>query len=240
MATIYPLRLRLSTAFLVIGERPVLVDAGSPGEADKIVRAMAKYHVSPGDLSLILLTHAHTDHAGSAKELRQRSGAPVALHPADGEMLRRGTMGRLNPLRPRHRLLELYVNKPFDGFEADVDLHDGQRLVEYGLAAEVVETPGHSAGSVSVVLDRPAPNELCDALIGDLLIGGFLGGLIDPRRPRLPYFAEDYGQILDSVATVADKAGGHYYCGHGGPLNALETAKWRERIAGQLPIAATG
>ena len=220
MATVHPIRLRLSNAFLVIGDRPVLVDAGSPGEAGKIERAMARHGVAPGDLSLILLTHAHTDHAGSAKELRRRSDAPVALHPADGEMLRHGSMGRLKPVRPRHRLLELYVNKPFDGFDADLELTQGMRLDEFGLPAEVVETPGHCAGSVSVVLDAANREEPRDALVGDLLIGGFLGGLFDRRRSRLPYFADDLQELRRSVETLRGHAAGAWYLGHGGPIPA--------------------
>ncbi|MEM6331483.1 MAG: MBL fold metallo-hydrolase [Planctomycetota bacterium] len=231
--TVHPIRLRLSNAFLAIGQRPVLVDAGSPGEADKIVRAMAGHGVAPRDLSLILLTHAHTDHAGAARQLRERSRAPVALHPADAAMLGRGTMGRLRPVRPRHRLLELYVNRPFDGLTPDVGLADGQRLDAYGLAAAVVHTPGHCAGSVSVVLDGPEgsadrlrgeADESAgrDALVGDLLIGGFLGGLLNRHRPRLPYFADDPAELRRSVARMIARAGGTWYAGHGGPLAASD------------------
>lgn len=222
---IYTIRLSLSNAFLVIGERPVLVDAGSPGEADKITRAMARHGVEPSDLSLILLTHAHADHAGAAKELRERSGAPVALHPADNAMLRRGAMGRLKPVRPRHRLLERYVNKPFDGLDADLPLSDGQRLDEFGLAARVVETPGHCAGSVSVVLDPTEADQPSDAIVGDLLIGGFLGGLFDRQRPRLPYFADDVDGLRESVRRLQPLAGGMWRLGHGGPIAASRIDK---------------
>lgn len=238
MTAIHQIRLRLSNAFLVVGERPVLVDAGSPGEADRIARAMKRHGVAPRDLALILLTHAHTDHAGAARELRERSGAPVALHPADGEMLRRGTMGSLTPVRPRHRLLELYVNKPFDGLDFDVELVEGKRLDEFGVAGQIVHTPGHCAGSVSVVLDRAASTEPNDALIGDLLIGGFLGGLVDPSRPRLPYFADDLTTLQESLAHVLSLTAGHLCCGHGGPLNALKTARWVARTRDAVPAPA--
>jgi len=235
---IHKLRLSLSNAFLVLGDRPVLVDAGSPGEADKIVAKLAKLGVAPGDLSLILLTHAHTDHAGSAKELRERSGAPVALHPADGEMLRRGTMGKLQPVSPRHRLLELYVNKPFEGFDYDRELVEGQRLDEYGLAGQIVHTPGHCAGSLSVVLDRAAPNQPNDALVGDLVIGGFLGGLINKRRPRVPYFVDDLAENQLSLANLLQLTNGQLHCGHGGPLDAQQTSKWLEIQRQPMPVTA--
>lgn len=239
MATIHTLRLRLSNAYLVIGERPVLIDAGSPGEADRIALAMKKHGVEPADIALILLTHAHTDHAGSAQELRERTGAPVAIHAADAGMLRRGTMGPLQPLRPRHKLLDLYVNRPFDGFEADQRLVENQRLDAFGLPGRIVVTPGHTSGSVSVVLDPADERGFHDAVIGDLLIGGFLGGLLDRRRSRLPYFAEDYQVLQQSLAKLLATAGGVLYPGHGGPLNALKTGKWHERQAAGTLSPAT-
>ncbi|MEM9187516.1 MAG: MBL fold metallo-hydrolase [Planctomycetota bacterium] len=225
MTQIHPIRLSLSNAFLVVGERPVLVDAGSPGEAGKIIAKMARHGVEPRDLSLILLTHAHADHAGAAKELRQRSGAPVALHPADAEMLRHGSMGKLRPVRPRHRLLEWFVNRPFDGLDADVQLANGQRLDAFGLAGSILETPGHCVGSVSVVLDPPQPAGASDALAGDLLIGGFLGGLVDRRRPRLPYFADDLAALQISVGRLRSAAAGRWWLGHGGPVDAARVGE---------------
>lgn len=231
MTRIHRIRLRLSNAFLVLGERPVLVDTGSPGEATKIVRAIEWHNISPRDLSLILLTHAHTDHAGSAAELQKLTGAPVAIHPAERAMLARGKMGKLRPLRPRHKLLELYVNRPFDGLTPDYELKDGQRLDQYGLAASVCHTPGHSAGSVSVVLDPPMAGEPNDALLGDLMIGGFLGGLLYPGYPRLPYFAEDYAQIERSLHRVLPQIGGRLHLGHGGPI---EVARAKNRLLGTV------
>lgn len=228
MTVIHPIRLRLSNAFLVLGERPVLIDTGSPGEGERILAELHRHGVQPDDLSLILLTHAHTDHAGSAKFLREQTGAPVALHPADAAMLKRGTMGAFKPRLPRHYLLKWYVNQPFAGLQADVELAEGQRLDEFGMAATVIETPGHSAGSVSIMLDAADASSPTDAIVGDLVIGGFLGGLFDPHRPRWPYFAEDYQQVGQSIDRLLPLAGGNWHLGHGGPVDASHVQPWRE------------
>ncbi|TWT77490.1 putative metallo-hydrolase YflN [Posidoniimonas polymericola] len=228
MPIIHPIRLSLSNAYLVLVERPVLVDAGSPGEERKIARAVAAAGVELSDISLILLTHAHRDHAGSARALKAMTGAPVALHPAEHAMLERGHMGKLQPVRPRHALWEPFLNRPFPGLTADLPLHDGQSLAEWGLGASVVETPGHSSGSVSVVLPDG------DALAGDLLIGGFLGGLIEPGRPRLPYFAEDLPLLHDSLVKLCGVAAGRWYLGHGGPIDSSQIAP-RIRVAELAP-----
>lgn len=218
---IHPIKLRLSTAFLVIGDRPVLIDAGSPREEKRILKALEQHGVQPRDLSLIALTHAHTDHAGSAKALRDATGAPVALHPAGNDMLASGQMGRLTPVRPRHRLLELYVNQPFDGFTPDLALEPGMRLDTFGLPATVLETPGHTPHCVSFVADNG------DAFAGDLVIGGFLGGLFDRQRIRLPYFAAAVSQIGPSVDHLLEHTSGTIYLGHGGPISVERLREWR-------------
>src|SRR5436305_1860705 len=71
------IRLRFSSAYLVRGDRPVLVDTGGPGEVEKLLAALRKAGVDPRDLSLILLTHGHAYHAGNAAALQRMTGAPV-------------------------------------------------------------------------------------------------------------------------------------------------------------------
>jgi glyoxylase-like metal-dependent hydrolase (beta-lactamase superfamily II) len=217
------IRLSLSNAFLVLGARAVLVDAGSPGEEGKILNAMQKHGVAPRDVAVILLTHGHRDHVGSAAALREATGASIAMHCADFNIIQRGHMGRLTPLRARHRVLEPFVNRPFAPLEVDCELVHDQRLDEQGLAGRVVATPGHSAGSVSLLLDDG------NALVGDLLIGGFLGGIVDRHRPRLPYFAEDVAILCRSVTALLPQVSGQLFVGHGGPLDAQRVNTWCER-----------
>ena len=84
------IKLPLANAYLVQGKRPILVDTGAPGDADRIVVALRQAGVAPEELSLILLTHGHGDHVGAANELAAMSRAPVALHRAADAMARPG------------------------------------------------------------------------------------------------------------------------------------------------------
>lgn len=220
-AAIHPIRLRLSTAYLVLGEKPVLVDAGSPGEAQRILRAAAARGVQPGDIALIVATHGHADHVGAAAELQRLTGAPIAAHPGDQSMIDAGRMSNLRPVRSRHRLLLPIVDKPFESFAIDLTLAEGMSLGEWGVPARVIETPGHSEGSITLVFDTG------DAIAGDVLIGGFLGGLLLPRQPRLPYFAEDLPRLYESIDRVLAESTRQLYVGHGGPLDHPAVLKWR-------------
>jgi glyoxylase-like metal-dependent hydrolase (beta-lactamase superfamily II) len=83
VTTIHQLRLSISNAFLIQGDRAILVDTGSPKDGGKILAALAKHDVQENDLSLILLTHGHSDHCGSTRQLKEATSAPVAIHPSD-------------------------------------------------------------------------------------------------------------------------------------------------------------
>lgn len=211
---VHRIRLRLSNAFLVVEGRPVLVDTGSPGEAQRIIKAMARLGVGPADVSLILHTHVHFDHVGSTAELRQLGvKAPIACYPADEPLMKRGNNGPLRPIGVQGRIFRpIFSNARFAPVVADVALADGMRLDEFGVKARILHTPGHTAGSISALLDSGA------AIAGDLLAGGFLGGAIAPRRPMYPYFAEDVHQLQESLARLLAERPSIVHVGHGGPL----------------------
>jgi len=85
-----------ANVFLLRGEGGnVLVDAGNPGQAERILGQMARLGVAPGDVRLILITHGHVDHFGSAAALRREIGAPVAIHALDAPALALLTVGLL-------------------------------------------------------------------------------------------------------------------------------------------------
>ena len=98
---IFPVLIRIkgaiSNCYLLLGDRPVLVDAGAPGDLPQILVALKKHGVELKQLALILLTHGHSDQAGCAAELHRRSGALVALHTADAALARSGQNGILAP-----------------------------------------------------------------------------------------------------------------------------------------------
>ena len=180
MTKVIPLHLRISTAFLIVGDRPVLVDTGTPKDFDAIVRLLAKENVTPGDLALILHTHGHQDHCGSSAQLKGVSSAPLVIHTLDAFMPRQGRNGPLTPRCLLARLLMPFLNSSFPSFGPDVLLDKEMSLRDYGVDGRIVFTPGHTAGSISVVLDTG------EAICGDLLRGGYLGGAICPASTWLP------------------------------------------------------
>jgi glyoxylase-like metal-dependent hydrolase (beta-lactamase superfamily II) len=206
------LRLGISNAFLVRGSRSVLVDVGSHRNTTALIQALKRENVDPGEVSLILHTHGHGDHCAASRASRQTVAAPIAIHPADASMLRSGRNQPLVPTRLSGRLLKPLVDRPFPGIDPDVLIDRETSLEDYGVEARIILTPGHTAGSISVITGDG------DAIVGDIMMGGHLGGMIFSDRPRYHYFADD----LDAVRTSIKKVMGHsprkIYVGHGGPL----------------------
>lgn len=97
---------------------------------------------------------------------------------------------------------------------------------ETGGDGKVVHTPGHTAGSISVLLSSG------EAIVGDLLRGGWLGGMFRSGQPSYPYYADDLGQIRASVKRLLTLGTTRFFVGHGGPLDAGRVEEWLERVGG--------
>lgn len=216
---LHTLRLTIPNVFLVTGDKAVLVDAGGPKDVPRILAFLNAHGIEPGRLSLILLTHGHWDHAGGAAQLRAETRAPIAIHRADAHLVRRGSNGPLQPTCLTGRLLLPVLPHAYPPFEPDLVIDEEIDLTDFGVSARILFTPGHTAGSISV---QTAEAEI---IIGDLLMGGWLGGWFFPSRPGLHYYADDVHQVRGSVAKVLAAAPRLLHCGHGGPLDPQEVAR---------------
>ncbi|GAA1073085.1 MBL fold metallo-hydrolase [Kitasatospora arboriphila] len=223
-------------AYLLTGRRPVLVDAGIPGSGEQIRRHLERLGVDPGDLAMIVITHGHIDHFGSAAELHRLTGAPIAAHAADLGPYRTGRVREpYLPTGPMGRLMSrgrrLHVRA--EPFEPQVLLRGETPLDEFGIAARAVPTPGHTAGSVSVLTDHG------DLVAGDLVANSFMG--LIPGRPANPPFHDDPLGNLDSLDAMLARDPARLHVGHGTPLDPDRVRRWaaRERTR-LLRRAATG
>ncbi|PZF99058.1 MBL fold metallo-hydrolase [Micromonospora deserti] len=125
-----------------------LVDCGLKRAPDRVVRGLAAIGKAPADVTRIVLTHAHADHAGGAAELARRTGAPVAAHAADVPY---AESGRVPPrANTAGRFLTRLAGGRFPAVEVARPLTDGDVLAVGG-GLRVVHTPGHSPGHVSLL-----------------------------------------------------------------------------------------
>ena len=215
-------------SFLLIGERPVVVDTGVPGSAPKILAALAQEGFAPGDVSLILITHRHVDHIGSVAAIKRATGAPVAVHALDAKWLRKGDGGTRPPTGWGGRLLDLtgLPSQRAEPIEPDIVIEHDFPLEPYGMSDGIVlHTPGHTEGSVSALFQNG------NVLAGDLVIGGisFLGGIARLGHARKPPFEDNPVTVRHSLTSLLDRGASRFYVGHGGPLEAQEVRRYIAR-----------
>ena len=201
---IHPISCGLGYAFLIESAGGlVLVDCGSPHQEKKVLAAMDQ--LGRHDLKLIWITHAHYDHYGSAAALHTKTGAPVGVHPADSEALRAGRsdlgithgIGYLFPLGLG--IAKVFV--PLPPVNPEVQLEDGASLMDYGLAAQVFHTPGHTPGHSSLWLED-----------GTLIIGDLIGQ--DSRARKQTLLATDWQALEENLARMQALKPCRVYSGH--------------------------
>ena len=225
------LPLGLVNAFLIrSGHDCILVDAGIPGSERKIARVLARHGLTFGDIRLIIVTHAHTDHAGSAARLRQLSGAPILAHKDDADFYSRKTPMTYCPPGPfgRFFLKTPLPHQPYEGFVPDMLMSDGDqvRLADFGVEGVVRHTAGHTPGSIAVEL---ASREV---VVGDLVASGILiGGIAFTGRATRPPFEDDPHTVARELTRMVTGGAQRFHMGHGGPLGAGEVLRHAQVLA---------
>jgi glyoxylase-like metal-dependent hydrolase (beta-lactamase superfamily II) len=216
MSAVHRLRLSKSNAFLLMGGKPILIDSGSPGDLPALEKTLQKLNVALADIALLIVTHAHFDHAGNAAAIRERSGCQVALHDLEKSLLESGKNAPMIPVHPLALILNPFMNIPFPASKVDIVLKDTLDLNPFGVDAQALFTPGHTPGSVSVITAGG------EAIVGDLIGGGPLLGLLQPGKPRYHYWASSMDDVRASLKTVFAREIVKLHVGHGGPLDGRE------------------
>jgi hydroxyacylglutathione hydrolase len=211
---IFPIKLGLNSCYLIRGKDIVMIDGGMPNKLNMFKRKLSKLGIQSSEIKLIVLTHSHFDHSGSAREIRDFTGAKIAIHESEityvengGMIIPKGvnTYGKLTkPL-----LFSIFKKISFPKFKPDILITDEPySLSMYGIDGNIIHTPGHTVGSISVILDSG------EAFIGCMAHNGFPFRL----RPGLPIYAQDIEAIKKCWKILIDRGIKMIYPGHGKPF----------------------
>jgi|SRR6266404_7729590 len=135
----------------------LVIDPGD--EIARVVAVLAKHKLR---VKMIAVTHAHIDHIGGAKKLRDLTGAPVYMNTADAELY-----DMLDTQAAWIGMRQAPEQGPIDA-----SLNDGDKLIVGSATGTVLHTPGHTQGSVSLYF--PLTNEK-RLFAGDTLFEGSIG-----------------------------------------------------------------
>ena len=155
------------------GKKHVLVDSGVPKSEKKILQQLKALDIKTEDIGLLVITHGHIDHFGSAKELSEELNAPILMHELDMRALQTGK-SLADTLKPNKKYWNVLKRKLLKDTASpcspDIILrgNDQYDLTGMGISGKIIHTPGHTPGSISIVLDNG------DAIIMDLASSGIL------------------------------------------------------------------
>lgn len=163
----------------------IVIDPGA--EAKHILKMIEDANVK---VKYIINTHGHVDHVGANEEVRAALGVPILIHEADGEMCKKP-----------HASLASFIGKA-ELAQPDRLLTGGDQITVGNLTVDVIETPGHTLGSITLLADG-------NLFTGDTLFSGSIG------RTDLPggSFDEIIRSIKEKLLTFPDDT--VVYPGHG-------------------------
>jgi glyoxylase-like metal-dependent hydrolase (beta-lactamase superfamily II) len=186
----------------------ILVDSGNAGSEVKILEKITSLGLQPGNLRLLILTHAHFDHAGSAARIRELTGCRVVAHRLEAERLRAGFTGLPPGTRWKAKLL-VGIGRSLAGrlgkfppVNPDILVEDEMDLSEYGFPGRIMHTPGHTVGSMVVLMGN-----------GELIAGDSVFGLVN--KQHFPPFAEDLPALVGSWKKIRELGAVTIYPSHG-------------------------
>jgi len=215
-AEIHKLSLGICNCYLIKEEGLILVDAGPPNQVSKFRMELQTLAIKPEDISLLVITHGHYDHIGSVSAVKALTHCKVAINHREKEWVEQA----LRPLPPGigvwgsvlaslMRITASFVRFPTSS--VDIALEDTEFLLHpFGINGKVLHTPGHSSGSMSLLL------ETGEAFVGDLAMNAF------PIRigPGMPIFGDDRNTIKASWKLLLDNGARWIHPAHGNPFSA--------------------
>ena len=200
-----------SNAYLIKGKEGwILVDAGQKGGTARVKKALTDLSEEITDIDLIIVTHLHYDHVGSLSQIKKESSAEVLVHETEAGLLKSGSCGFPKGTMIFSKALSGLANRFMDGsfepVEPEIVIDESFDLEEFGLEGEVVHTPGHTEGSLSVILDD-----------GNCIVGDTLFNVLP--RSVYPPFANNEGTLVESWKKIREYGCKRYYPGHGRVIN---------------------
>ena len=181
-----------SNIYLIVDEVVAIIDSG-PGQNFKIVKQnLSELKIKPGDVKLVIDTHCHFDHAGGNSDF-VKSGAEVAIHELEADLLREGD---------QDVTMSGFFDERLEPINVARGLRAGDHIRLGELALEVVHTPGHTLGSICLYESKRRM-----LFSGDTVFYDGVG------RTDLPTGSSD--ALLRSIRNLAELKVDKLYPGHG-------------------------
>jgi glyoxylase-like metal-dependent hydrolase (beta-lactamase superfamily II) len=222
---LWQLKMGMVNSFLLKTDDGLLmIDAGWPNKTETIFAAVRESGHNPADIRHLVLTHGQIDHAGSAAEVRRRTGARTYAHAIDLELINKGEAERPGTtVTPgfipaiAYLLFIKYGGTTYESFPVDQVLQDGE-VLPMADDIEVIHSPGHCAGHVALLLRQD----------GVLVAGDICSNIMGLSYCVLN---EDISLARRTILRVANYPFERAVFGHGKPLDKRANQQLKERFS---------
>lgn len=216
---------RSNVFVLTNGVSNILIDTSASQLWNSLDRKLSENGIK--NIGYLVLTHAHYDHAGNAKRIKDKFNALVIVHSDEAEYLSHGdnVMPQGTNLFTRTLVKNfgerLLAGKKYEPCVPDLIADSVFDLSGFGFSAYLMHTPGHTVGSMCLVVD----DEI--AIAGDALFGVF-------RYSAFPPYAQDVRAMLGSWRKLLDTKCRLFLPSHGSAVSRKLLQKDYEKRIGRF------
>lgn len=180
----------------------ILINANTPQSPPQLKKSVEALGFHWKDIHILLISHAHVDHAGGAAAIRKQTGARLEVMEGDVDVMETGGEtdfafgGKGKPLQ-------------FPPVHVDQVLHPGEVITLGGASITALRTPGHTRGNTTFTLQAHVPGEPAGSLQHVVIVGSW--SVLDSYRlltvrggksASYPGIASDYTQTFATLAAL--------------------------------------
>nr|UWI50646.1 MBL fold metallo-hydrolase [Clostridioides difficile] len=205
----------------------VLIDTGYEKGFKYFKKQLSKFNIDIKNIRYIFLTHAHDDHAGFLNQILSKSpDTKVVMSDKALEVLYRGQNSFLGGCTSRMAIFSCQIMKLLgkgehlfpplkQEFEERCFLisDDNRKEIETDLYGKIIDTPGHTSDSISLLLDNGV------LFCGDAAMNGL------PSIHNVTIWAEDKTDFVQSWERIISTKPKMIYPGHGKPFKSSKLEK---------------
>ncbi|MDE7324997.1 MAG: MBL fold metallo-hydrolase, partial [Lachnospiraceae bacterium] len=167
-------------------------------------------------VKLIVLTHAHFDHAENAAKISDVLGIPIGMNENDCNLIQSNRNQSLSAVNILGKIVLSVSLKEFSvrsmpEFIPHVLLHNDDSLSDYGINAHIISLPGHTDGSIGIDVDNKY------LIVGDALMNMFY--------PTVSMLYHNRDNMLESARKISSIGNRIIYFGHGKPVTNKQWVK---------------
>ena len=190
-----------SNVFLITnGGKTILIDTGTNTKWKKLEKKLVDLNIN--HIDYLILTHTHFDHAANAHRIKRKFNALVFVHETEASYLRSGnniipdgtnmvTRSIINIFATR-----IFPRLKYEPCQPDILVNSSLDLNGFGFNAYIIHTPGHTIGSMSIIVD----NEV--AMVGDTMFGIFRWSVFPPYANDIKQMVKSWGLLLDTNCSI--------------------------------------